>query len=85
MDRYDEESYIINTLSEAIGSLGCRRTRTSGSVLIRQLTELQLMTFQSQWNQLAFQLIQLDIPGFYCPNADDIHLSEQKITLVSCI
>ncbi len=27
------------TLSEAIGSLGCRRNSSSGSVLIRQLTE----------------------------------------------
>ena len=33
-----------STLSEAIGSLGCRRNSSSGSVLIRQLTALQLMT-----------------------------------------
>ncbi len=30
------------TLSEAIGLLGCRRNSPSGSVMIRQLTELQL-------------------------------------------
>ncbi len=30
-------------LSEAIGSLGCRRTSSSGSMLIMQLTELQIM------------------------------------------
>ncbi len=35
---------LSSTLSEAIGSLGCRRNSSSGSVLIRQLTELQLMT-----------------------------------------
>ncbi len=35
---------IKHTLSEAIGSLGCRRNSSNGSVLIRQLTELQLMT-----------------------------------------
>ncbi len=41
-----------------------------------------------QWNQLAFQLIQLDITGVHCHNADDsgdIQLSERKITWVSCI
>ncbi len=41
-----------------------------------------------QWNQLVFQLIQLDITGVHCPNATDsgdIQLSEQKITWVSCI
>ena len=32
------------TLSEAIGSLGCRRNSSSGSMLIRQLTEPQLLT-----------------------------------------
>ena len=31
-------------LSEAISSLGCRCNSSSGSVLITQLTELQLMT-----------------------------------------
>ena len=33
-----------HTLSEEIGSLGRRRTRSSGSMLIRQLTEPQLLT-----------------------------------------
>ncbi len=33
------------TLSKAIGSLGCRRNSSSGSVSIRQLTEVQLMTW----------------------------------------
>ncbi len=32
------------TLSEATGSLGCRRNSSQGSVLIKQLTELQLLT-----------------------------------------
>ncbi len=36
---------LSHTLSEAIGSLGCRRNSSSGSVLISQLTELQLMTW----------------------------------------
>ncbi len=31
-------------LSEAISSLGCRRNSSSGSMLIRQLTEAQLLT-----------------------------------------
>ena len=35
---------VNHTLSGAIGSLGCRCNSSSGSVLIRQLTELQLMT-----------------------------------------
>ncbi len=35
---------IWDTLSEAIGSLGCRCNSSSGSVLIRQLTEVQLLT-----------------------------------------
>ncbi len=30
-----------STLSEAISSLGCRRNSSSGSMLIRQLTEVQ--------------------------------------------
>ncbi len=34
----------ITTLLEAIGSLGCRRNSSSGSVSNRQLTELQLIT-----------------------------------------
>ncbi len=37
--------YKINcTLSEAIGSLGCRRNSSSGSVSIKQLAEAQLLT-----------------------------------------
>ncbi len=32
------------TLTEAIGSLRCRRNSSSDSVLIRQLTELHLLT-----------------------------------------
>ncbi len=35
---------VIHTLSEAIGSLGCRRNSSDGSMLIRQLTEPQLLT-----------------------------------------
>ena len=35
-------SYL--TLSEAIGSLGCRSNSSDGSVLINQLTESQLLT-----------------------------------------
>ena len=31
-------------LSEAIGSLGCRRNSSNGSVLIKQLAEAQLLT-----------------------------------------
>ena len=34
----------ICALSEAIGSLGCRRSSSSASMLIRQPIELQLMT-----------------------------------------
>ncbi len=34
----------LPALSEAIGSLGCRGNSSLGSVLIRQLTELQLIT-----------------------------------------
>ncbi len=34
--------YTHSTLSETIGSLGCRRNSLDGSMLIRQLTELQL-------------------------------------------
>ncbi len=36
--------FVSFTLSGAIGSLGCRRSSSGGSVLIRQLTELQIMT-----------------------------------------
>ncbi len=32
------------TLLEAISSLGCRRNSSSGSMLMRQLTEAQLLT-----------------------------------------
>ncbi len=35
---------LFKTLSEAIGSLGCRRNSSDGSMLIRQLTEPQLLT-----------------------------------------
>ncbi len=35
-------STAVGTLSEAISLLGCRRNITSGSVLIKQLSELQL-------------------------------------------
>ncbi len=36
--------YPVTALSEAISSLGCRRNSSSGSMLIRQLTEVQLLT-----------------------------------------
>ncbi len=35
---------VQHALSEAIGSLGCRRNSSDGSMLIRQLTELELLT-----------------------------------------
>ena len=38
------------TLSEVIRSLGCRRNSSSGSVLIRQLTEAQLTGSGLDWS-----------------------------------
>ena len=42
--RFKDEALGKYPHSEAISSLGCRRNSSSGSVSIRQLTELQLMT-----------------------------------------
>ncbi len=41
---FNRNYYHLSTLSVAIGSLGCRRNSSGGSMLIRQLTELQLLT-----------------------------------------
>ena len=38
------KSVVLATLSEAISSLGCRRNSSDGSMLIRQLTEVQFLT-----------------------------------------
>ncbi len=43
-ERVHLQNFVLTTLSEAISSLGCRRNSSSGSMLIRQLTELQIMT-----------------------------------------
>ncbi len=59
-----------HTLSEAIGSLGCRRNSSSGSWL-----NCNLWLDLDQLNQLAFQLIQLDITGIHGLNAPDSGIS----------
>ena len=58
---YDLEFFSENgsTLSEAIGSLGCIRNSPSGSVLIRQLTELQLMTSSRSVESASFEHLNL--------------------------
>ncbi len=80
-----------STLSEAISSLGCRRNSSSGSMLIRQLTELQLMASSRSVEPAG---ISVNSVGYHrsplsqctsCTWLRCIHLSERKIAWVSFI
>ena len=76
------------TLSEAIGSLGCRRNSSGGSMLIRQLAEPQFLTCYRTEDSAGIQFIQLDITWVHCLYAADsgnTQLSERKTSWVTCI
>ena len=67
---------ICYTLSEAINSLGCRRNSSGGSMLIRQLAELQLLTCSRNVNTWVF-------PAFNQPSNLNIDIKLTEMMLYS--